>query len=70
MTITSTLGSLKLAPATNNAADARTVTLTLPAGAPASYVDELDGTRHIARDGRLSLTVPGLWGRVLQARSP
>jgi cyclomaltodextrinase / maltogenic alpha-amylase / neopullulanase len=64
------LGETFAITATNNAADARTVTLTLPAGAPASYVDELDGTRHVARDGRLSLTVPGLWGRVLQARSP
>lgn len=51
--------------ATNNAAEPRTVTLTLPAGSPQVFEDRLDGSRHEAVDGRLTVTLPARWGRVL-----
>jgi glycosidase len=55
---------------TSNAAEARTVAFELPPGVPTQYVDALDGSHHVAQDGRLTLNVPARWGRILQARSP
>ena len=51
--------------ATNNAATAQTVTVALPAGAKARYRDALTGTAIDAKEGRLTLTVPPLFGSVL-----
>mgnify|MGYP001195395538 CR=1 FL=1 len=51
--------------ATSNAAEPRTLTLALPPGAPRVFEDHLDGGRHAAVDGRLTLTLPARWGRVL-----
>lgn len=59
------LGDTFAITATNNAVEARSVTLTLPPGVPGSFVDRLDGSRHSVRDGTLTLTVPPRWGRVL-----
>ena len=54
--------------ATNNAATAQTVTVALPAGAKARYRDALTGTEIDARDGRLTLRVPPLFGSALIGR--
>ena len=52
--------------ATNNAATATTVTVTLPAGAPAGpYTNPLDGSTATAQDGRLTLHIPALFGAVV-----
>lgn len=59
------LGDTFAVTATNNAAEPRTVTLTLPAGSPQVFEDRLDGSRHDAVDGRLTVTLPARWGRVL-----
>lgn len=50
---------------TNNAPERQVVTLPLPPGAPTVYVDRLDGSRHQAHGGALTLSVPPRWGRVL-----
>ena len=56
--------------ATNNSDTARTVTVALPPGLPAGsrFTDALDGADLDAAGGRLTLTVPALFGRVLIAR--
>lgn len=54
--------------ATNNAGTARTVTVTLPAGAAAAYRDAFGDARLEAPGGRLTLTVPALFGSVLVSR--
>jgi glycosidase len=52
--------------ATNNAGQARTVTVTLPAAAPAgAWVEALTGERVSASGSRLTLTVPAHFGTVL-----
>ncbi|NGZ85232.1 glycoside hydrolase family 13 protein [Duganella aceris] len=52
--------------ATNNAATAATVTVQLPAGAPAGpYTSPLDGSTVVAQAGRLTLHIPALFGTVL-----
>ena len=52
--------------ATNNAATATTVTVTLPAGAPAGqYTNPLDGSTAVAQGGRLTLHIPALFGAVV-----
>lgn len=56
--------------ATNNASSAQTVTVTLPAEATGlQFVDALSGEVLNAERGRLRLTVPALYGRVLTAVS-
>ena len=54
--------------AINNAATAQSVTVTLPAGARAGYRDALTNTTHSAKDGRLTLTIPPLFGSALVGR--
>jgi len=56
--------------ATNNSDVARTVTVALPPGLPAGsrFTDALGGADLAAAGGRLTLTVPALFGRVLLAR--
>ena len=54
--------------AINNAATAQSVTVTLPAGAKAGYRDALSGATHDAKDGRLTLTIPPLFGSALISR--
>lgn len=52
--------------ATNNAATETTVSVMLPEGAPSGpYINPLDGSTASARDGRLSLRIPALFGTVL-----
>ncbi|MES3024313.1 MAG: alpha-amylase family glycosyl hydrolase [Pseudomonadota bacterium] len=51
--------------ATNNDSHARTVNVTLPAGAPSSFTDALSGKQVRAVGGRVSLTVPAHYGKVL-----
>ena len=55
--------------ATNNSDSARTVTVALPAGLPPAsrFSDALSGPEMAAAGGRLTLTVPALFGRVLIA---
>lgn len=55
--------------ATNNAATETTVSVTLPEGAPSGpYINPLDGSTTTARDGRLSLRIPALFGTVMISR--
>ena len=55
--------------ATNNGDGARTISVTLPAGAKHGYHDMLGGGASIdVKDGRLTLTTPPLYGTVLISR--
>ena len=55
--------------ATNNGSTARTVRVTLPAGAKTAYNDVLGRTGDsVASDGQLRFTVPPLFGTVLVSR--
>lgn len=57
--------------ATHNADMPRTLTLPLPAGAPASgWADALGGTPAAVANGQLTLQLPALGGVVLLASSP
>jgi cyclomaltodextrinase len=57
--------------ATHNADMPRTLTLTLPAGAPtAGWADALGGGTAAAANGQLTLQLPALGGVVLLASSP
>jgi cyclomaltodextrinase len=57
--------------ATNNAATARSVEVSLPAGAPDGvYTDALDGSTARAEGGRLRLRIPALFGTVMLASAP
>lgn len=50
--------------ATNNAAEAKTISIALPPGAAQRYQDALTGQALEARDGRISLTIPAMFGTV------
>jgi cyclomaltodextrinase / maltogenic alpha-amylase / neopullulanase len=54
--------------ATNNAATAQSVTVTLPGAARRSYRDALAGGDVEAADGRMTLSVPAMFGSVLISR--
>ncbi len=64
------LGSTWAITATNNAAEAQTVEVTLPAESRgAAFVDAIDGGAVVdPSNGRLLLLVPPMWGRVLVSR--
>jgi glycosidase len=51
--------------ASNNADAPRRVSIALPADAPARFVDPLDGSEWRALEGRLEVTLPARFGRVL-----
>ncbi|WP_146204438.1 glycoside hydrolase family 13 protein [Massilia glaciei] len=55
--------------ATNNDGHARSVNVTLPAGAPTSFTDALSGKPVRAVGGRIRMTVPALYGTVLVGRA-
>jgi glycosidase len=62
------LGERWAVTATNNAEQPRTVSVTLPAEAPAGFVDALTGERVRAHARRLEFAVPAVFGSALVGR--
>jgi hypothetical protein len=62
-------GTLRTLTATNNATIPQTVTVSLPAGWDGvQWIDALTGEQLAPLQGRVTLTVPALFGTVLLGR--